>query len=305
MKNRWLIIFGILLVAIGGILYWNWTLLQPSVLAQPSNPVDTSAVPNSKTDRINVLLLGTDSRGNEPGRTDSIILISADYETHKVDVVSIPRDTRVAIPGVGLTKITHANVVGEANGGVREGTLTSVQAASDLLGVTINDYAKVNFGGFEKIVDALGGIDVTLPVAVNDDLRKIHLSAGTHHLNGDEALRLSRARYGLPGGDFDRQRDQYYLLAAAAEQALSLENIKRAPEMLDIVREDLLDTSFSEAEMLALGLEFKGLTGKDIKYYQIPGKGTTAQDPLVGANVYYYEPDRQGIQKIMAEILQH
>lgn len=74
------------------------------------------------------MILGSDARGIEASRTDSIMLISADTKSKHVSIISIPRDTRVNLPGIGLTKITHANAMGEASGGVRAGTLASVQA---------------------------------------------------------------------------------------------------------------------------------------------------------------------------------
>lgn len=230
-----------------------------------------------------------------------MMLVLANVDTQQVSVISIPRDTRVNIPGVGLTKINHANAVGEAKGGVHEGTLESAKAVSNLLGVTINYYVKIGFQGFQKVVDAVGGIEVNLPNPVTD--KDLHLPAGENHLSGDEALRLARARYGLPNGDFDRQQDQFYLISALAHQMLSLSNISKLPEELNIIQQDLMDTNLSTPEMLTMGLAFKGIAKEVIKYYQLPGQSTSAPDPLVGANVYYYEPDMEGVRKIVQEAM--
>src|SRR5665648_960226 len=260
MKKRYKIalITASLMVAIGGgLYYWSGHLVQQastSEVAKPTNPIEIPA--EALKGRVNVLLLGSDTRGDEVGRTDTMILISADTKTKHVSMISIPRDTRVNLPGIGLTKITHANAMGELSGGVHEGTMAAVQAASDLLGVTINDYVKINFEGFRKIIDTVGGLDVTLPEAVNDTHQKINLPAGTQHLNSDEALRLARARYGLPDGDFGRQRDQALLLSALGDKLLSLKNIPKLPEILTIIHADLMDTNLNDAQMLALGTEF-------------------------------------------------
>ena len=302
-KKYWIALIASLIIAIGGgIYFWRGHLIQQastSVVAKPANPIDISEELPKDRVRVNVLLLGSDTRGNEAGRTDSMILISADTKSKHVSIISIPRDTRVNLPGVGLTKITHANAVGEASGGVHAGTLAAVQAASNLLGVTINDYVKINFEGFQKVVDAVGGIDVTLPKAVGD------LKAGNQHLNGDMALQLARNRYDLPDGDFGRQRDQFYLLSAMGHKMLSIENVPKLPQILNIVHKDLMDTNLSDAQILALATDFKGVAKNDIKYFQLPGKGISAHDPLVGADVYYYEPEIAGVKKVVLDVLQY
>lgn len=326
--RRWkmaaLIILGILG---GGAAYWSWdTFHTPSVLAQPSiqetreenanrekeverenlrTDQDSKSIGTSdlKNELINILVLGTDNLGENVGRTDSMMLVTANVKTKRVSILSIPRDTRVNIPGVGLTKINHANAIGESKGGLREGTLESARAVSNLLGVTINYFVKVNFQGFEKVIDTLGGIDVTLPNAVDDELRNIHLSAGEHHLSGDEALRLARARYGLKNGDFDRQKNQFYLFSAVAYEMLDLTNITKLPEEINVIQQELMDTNLSISKMAMYGLAFKGISEKNIKYFQLPGQGISAFDPLVGSEVYYYESDQAGVKKIVLESL--
>jgi cell envelope-related function transcriptional attenuator common domain len=299
-----LVIILILGLLVGGGYYWKWqTLHNVTVVTEPTENQNSMTAINKDKGRKNILVLGTDNRGNEIGRSDSIMLVSLNVDTHQVSVISIPRDTRVNIAGVGLTKITHANAVGEAKGGVREGTLESAKAVSNLLGVTINYYVKIDFQGFQKAVDAVGGININLPYPVNDNVAKVYLPAGENHLSGEEALRLARARYGLPNGDFDRQQDQFLLISALAHQMLNLSNITKLPEILNVVYQDLMDTNLSTAEIVTMGLEFKGLAKENIKYYQLPGRGITAYDPLVGDNVYYYEPDMDGLNKVVKEAL--
>ena len=306
-KKYWIALIASIIIAIGGGIYlWRGNLIQQastSVVAKPTNPID---IPEElQKDRINVLLLGSDARGDEAGRTDSMMLISADTKRKHVSIISIPRDTRVNLPGIGLTKITHANAVGEASGGVHAGTLASVQAASNLLGVTINSYAKINFEGFQKIIDAIGGIDVILPIAVNDTERDIHLAAGNQHLTGDLALRYARVRYSLSDGDTGRQRNQSYLLSVMGNKILSLENVPKLPKLINIVHTDLMDTDLSDAQILALATEFKGIPKDNIKYFQLPGKPLTAHDPLVGTDLSYFEPEKTGVKKLVLEALQY
>ena len=302
-KIGWVALITTFIIAAGGGIYaWRGNLIHQasiSVVAKPTNPVDIPVELPKASSRINILLLGSDARGNEASRTDTMLLISADTKSKHVSMISIPRDTRVNLPGIGLTKITHANAIGEVNGGVHAGTLAAVQAASNLLGVTINDYVKLNFVGFQKIVDAVGGIDVTLPQAVGE------LKAGNQHLNGVMALELARNRYDLPDGDFGRQRDQALLLSALGDKMLSIENIPKLSQILTIIHADLMDTNLSDAQMLALAADFKGVDQENIKYFQLPGKGIRDHDPLVGKDLYYYEPDKAGVKKIVLDALKY
>ncbi|HZK54054.1 MAG TPA: LCP family protein [Desulfosporosinus sp.] len=299
MKKRYKIalITASLMVAIGGgLYYWSGHLVQQastSEVAKPTNPIEIPA--EALKGRVNVLLLGSDTRGDEVGRTDTMILISADTKTKHVSMISIPRDTRVNLPGIGLTKITHASVVGTA----KAGTQLSVQAASNLLGVTINDYTIINFAGFSKMIDAIGGIDVTLPKAVGA------IKGGNQHLNGVMALQLARNRHDLADGDFGRQRDQALILSAMANKMLSIENVPNLPHLLDIIHQDLLDTNLNDAQMLALANEFKGVSKDNLKYFQLPGKGIRAHDPMVGTDLYFFEVDKKGVSKVVLEAMQY
>lgn len=282
----------------------------PTKPAQPaqteraaSEPSAREETPGMKSSAIHFLFLGTDGYNGTVSRTDVMIFVAAHQDTKKVSVISIPRDTRVFIEGVGLTKINHANVLGALKGGVRQGTLMSIQAASNLLGVPINYYAKIDYQGFVKAVDAVGGIDITLPAAVHDPYVSVYLAAGQHHLNGEQALRLARARKTVKGGDFGRQKHQALLMTSLARQLLSPENIDKLPKILNIVKENLTDTNISVDEALALGLAFSGIDSGAITYHQLPGHSTMAWDPVMDMKLFFYEPDRKEVQRIVEEAI--
>ena len=301
-KRKSLLICGLLVFLLGvcftGGYFWRGNIVDnmPSdTIAVPENPVSPSF---AEQKNVNILLLGSDSRGKDVGRTDSIIFVSANLETKEVSMVSIPRDTRVDIPGVGLTKITHANVAG----GKEQGIEKVIQSVSNLLGAPINNYALVDFQGFKKLVDALGGIDIELPNGINDYMQNLYLPAGQNHLDGDQALRLARVRYSLPNGDFGRQWYQYKILASIADKALTKESIIKLPELLKIAGNDLVQTDMTQAEILALATKFAGFKPSELNYYQIPGSSLTALVPLVGAIVYYFEADKTGLKEIMQKI---
>ncbi|HCP14702.1 MAG TPA: LytR family transcriptional regulator [Peptococcaceae bacterium] len=265
---------------------------------EPENNGDAQEK-NGKT--INFLVLGTDGNGGAVSRTDAILFASANLETHQVSMISIPRDTRVDIEGVGRTKINHANVLGALDGGVHQGTLKSIQAVTNLLGVPIHYYAKIDFQGFVKAVDAVGGIDITLAETIHDPYVSIYLSAGDHHLSGEEALRLARVRKTIRGGDFGRQKHQFLLLAALAQKILSPANIENLPELFGIVKENFTDTNLSVSETLSLGIAFKGINPNQITYNQLPGHAIMAWDPVMDMKLFFFEPDIDGVKKIVAE----
>jgi len=280
-----------------GILSWRDQLVAQVICSQNLAGEDSvEPAEGSERKTVNFLLLGSDSRETETGNTDSIMFITADLNCREVSIISIPRDTRVSIPGIGLTKINHANAIG----GRENGPAAAVQAASELLGVPVNNYVLVNFQTFRSLVDTLGGIDIILPAPVNDQVQDIFLPAGLNHLDGEQALRLARVRYSLPDGDFGRQWYQYRILSSIADKILKKENISLLPQIWDSLCRELLQTNMTQAQTIALASKFTGFSSESIRYYQIPGKALIAHDPLVGADVYYFEADKT----LLADVVQ-
>jgi LCP family protein required for cell wall assembly len=197
-----------------------------AVPAAPQQSVSRSAagaqVPG---DYLNIVLLGSDRRPNSGAwRTDSMIVVSVDKEYNIVRLLSIPRDLWVNIPGYGNNRINTADLWGElAKKG--SGPERVKQTIYQNLGIPIHYYVRVNFGGFIKIIDAVGGVNVDVDCALPD----INLSAGIHHMGGQQALRYARSRKST--NDFDRARRQRKVLMALWDQALSLDIIPRLPQL--------------------------------------------------------------------------
>lgn len=306
-------VFVILLIALiplfGGAYFWYSKLFNGTdVVSRPTEPDWKKVAAAEKPEGvINILLLGIDKDVEEienECRADTIILVAANAKTHQVSLISIPRDTRVKIEGLGLTKINHANVLGSKKGGTSGGSLETAKAVSNLLGVSINYYVKIDFEGFVKAVNAVGGVDINLPYAIDDYSSHCKLPAGKQHIYGEDALKLIRTRWTVSHGDFDRQSFQYMIVSSIAKDVLSPSNIDKLPELVNIVDDYLLDTNLSVPKVLALGLAFKGITSSDFSYYQIPGHGIYAPDPLIGVKLYYFEPDVEQIKKIVQEATQ-
>ncbi len=193
----------------------------------------------------NIVLLGSDKRpGSGTWRTDSIIIVSVDTTNNVVRLLSIPRDLWVYIPGHGYNRINTADLWGEL---ARTGTGPErvKQTIYHNLGIPIHYYVRVDFNGFRKIIDTVGGIDVDVDCALTD----INLSAGMHHMDGKLALRYARSRYST--NDFDRGRRQRKVLMALWDQALTMDIIPRLPALWWTMA-NTFQTDLSLAEVINL-----------------------------------------------------
>jgi LCP family protein required for cell wall assembly len=161
------------------------------------------------------LLLGSDAReGDTVSRTDTIILVRIDPITNRLTMVSIPRDTKVDLGEYGTQKINAAYAFG--------GAALAVSAVEQLTGVSVSRVAVIDFDGLSSLVDAIGGVTVTVPVDVNDpDYTGLVLAAGTYDMDGATALSFVRVRHGFADGDYQRQEDQRILIQAILDKLLS------------------------------------------------------------------------------------
>lgn len=172
-----------------------------------------------------ILLMGTDGSSDREAsaeyagdqfRSDSIILTRIDPVDKKATMVSIHRDTLVDMGEYGQNKLNAAHALG--------GAALSVETVSKLAGVPISHYAEINFDGFKDVVDALGGVEVDVPMEIDDEDAGGHLDAGMQTLSGDQALILCRARHAYDefgDGDSYRAANQRLVLAAIAKKILA------------------------------------------------------------------------------------
>ena len=162
-----------------------------------------------------VLLLGSDARADDPSmgaRTDTIILCRVDPTQNIISMISIPRDTKIEIEGVGTEKFNAAYTYGGASG--------TIAAVKKLCGVDIDHYAEINFEGLVSLVDAIGGVDVYVDEEVNDpDAGDVVIPAGEQHLDGAAALTFSRSR-AYADGDFTRVSNQRKVIEAIVHKGL-------------------------------------------------------------------------------------
>src|SRR6201994_1733177 len=178
------------------------------------------------TGPLNILVAGVDQRtglthhqevvlhvGDDVSRnSDTLMLVHVSADRSRVTVVSIPRDSWVGIPGHGDSKINAAYGLG--------GPKLMVQTVEQATGLTINHYVEVNFLGFVKIIDSLGGVNICLPPPVDDPYSGLRLSAGVHHVDGITALAYARDRHSFATSDLARIQDQQKLLSTALANAI-------------------------------------------------------------------------------------
>ncbi|WP_049752109.1 LCP family protein [Carboxydothermus hydrogenoformans] len=255
----------ILLFVIGtAFAYFYYTM--KDVFTPPRTQGDNIAVASEKPGRVNILLLGVDDRHskNRRERTDTIIFASIDSNLKKVVLVSIPRDTRVNIPGHGWDKINAAHVVG--------GIDLTKQVVSDLLGKPVDYYVLVNFEDFKKVIDTLGGvtIDVEKDMYHADEYPyTINLKKGRQHLNGEKALMYVRYRSDALG-DISRTQRQQKFLKALAEQALQPGTLLKLPKLIPEIIQ-MVETDMSTKDLMSLLAFSRELNKDSIITQTLPG----------------------------------
>lgn len=183
-------------------------------------------------DRINFLFMGVGGEGHDgPELTDTIIFASLRPSDKSVGMMSIPRDMTVPIDGYGWRKVNSVNAIGE-NVEKGSGPALASQVIGNLFGQEIDYYVKVDFGGFAKLIDQIGGVDIYVDRSFTDDAyptvddlyQTISFQEGWAHMDGDTALKYVRSRHGNngEGSDFARSRRQQKVLLAIKQKILNV-----------------------------------------------------------------------------------
>ena len=196
--------------------------------------------------RTNILVLGLDSRepSSDLGRSDTMILTTFMPREPYLGMLSIPRDLWVTIPVYGENRINTAHIFAEADV-PGSGPESAMQTVRQNFGVDVHYYLRIRFDGFLDLVDLLGGVDVDLPAAMSG------YPAGTHHLNGEQALAFVRDRAG--SDDFYRMQRSQIFLKALWKRGLDPAMWKRLPEILPLLME-MIDTDLPVSKWPHLGI---------------------------------------------------
>ncbi len=269
------------------------------------NPVPLLDLP---PEVVNVVLLGSDQRvKGSSWRTDSIILATVNSSTKTIGLLSIPRDLWVYIPTYGYERINTADFRGEYSGYDKGNTTLIKQTIEYNLGIPVHYYIRVDFQGFMRLIDALGGVTVYVDCPIEDwfpdpdsptGLTQLYLPPGVHHLDGKMALYFSRSR--LNTNDYDRSRRQQKVLRGLWEQALQLDILPKIPRLWETLS-DTVQTDLSLEQIMALAYLGTQLKPGHIRSRFIDWRVTRSWLTPQGASVLL--PDPQKISQTVAELL--
>ncbi len=249
---------------------------------------------------VNILVMGIDKVPGVPdnseeifsGRSDTMLLLRIDPSDNTVNLLSIPRDTQVEIPGIGVTKINQAN----ASGGP---ALARQVVTNTMNGIEVDRYVRVSTSAFRELVDVLGGVEIYVPERMsyvdNTQKLKIDLAQGWQTLNGDQAEQFARFRHDN-FGDIGRVQRQQTLIKALRSKLASPLVLPRVPSLITMMRK-YVDTNLSAEEMLALVNFGLRLEKDDFKMVMLPGR-FSAPDEFTAS---YWIMDSQGRDRVMQD----
>jgi LCP family protein required for cell wall assembly len=251
-----------------------------------ARPAPATPVEAASEEPVTFLLVGSDTR-SEPapgelpgGRSDAIMLARFSADRQHAQLVSIPRDSWVDIPGHGLNKINASYAFG--------GPTLLIQTVEQLTQVRIDHYVAIDFDGLIQVTDDLGGVDVVVAETTTNGRHTI--PAGVNHLDGEQVRYYLAQRYGLPGGDFDRvKRQQQYLRAMFGK--LFSSNTFSDPGRLDaallaVTSAVAMDDTLSNGGLLSLAYSLRNVEPGGIEFFTAPVLGTGREGP---ASVVYLD----------------
>ncbi|MFF4062096.1 LCP family protein [Streptomyces sp. NPDC001668] len=286
--------------AVAGWAYWHLNSNIKSVdidsALGDNRPAKVTPAPSASqeaplpTEAVNILVLGSDSRsgkenqelggGSSTGaRSDTAMVVHIDAGRTSATVASIPRDTLVTrpscpLPDGGSTAVAYGAMFNSAY--AVGGPVCAVKTVESITNVRMDHYIEIDFSGFAKLVNAVGGVTVTTDEDIDDDDSHLHLKAGPHHLDGRTALALARTRHGIgDGSDLGRIGLQQKLVKALLEQ-ISATDLLTSPAKLYSVADALTgslttDTGLdSLTELMSLGESLKGLSSDQVKTVTMP-----------------------------------
>lgn len=261
-------------------------------------------------DSFVVLINGVDTRTgdlSQGSNSDVIMLAAFNPQSMKLSLISIPRDSYIPVTCQGgYDKITHSG-----SGGINC-TIDSLEQAFD---ININYYIKANFRAVVDLVDAIGGIDVNVPRSFceqnsKDEMNTICLEAGEQHLNGEQALALSRHRKTLPNGDIGRGLNQQIVIEGMIDKLASGKIITSVDKLLSVLG-DNVQTNMEKTDMYGLfsllttlGTDsmFSNTSALQITTSTIGGTDLYLYTEWAKAEIYYYNLYQESVDAVSTEI---
>jgi len=277
-------------------------------------PTPTASKPSATPasfEATNVLLLGADRRGSgiQTNNTDTLIIFHLEPDTRQMVILSVPRDLYVEIPGHGQGRINTAYALGQYDG--TGGLELAAETISSTLGIPIDHTALIDFWAAITLVNAIGGVDVNVPYNISDPTypsqgtgyEPFYLAAGTHHLDGEMALKYARTR-ATAGGDFDRTARQRQLVLAIQSRVLQLNLlpslIARSPQIWRDLQ-GTVETHLTLSQIVDLALLATRIPSDRITLAGIDQTCTVPYTTAEGAEVLL--PNKDKIHELIARTL--
>ncbi len=268
------VVLALLSIVIGaGIRYYTLVNASPKTIKETINF-------DHKHGTLNILVLGID-QVEAVNRSDTIILARIDIDRKTASVMSIPRDTRVAIKGYGYQKVNHAYAYG--------GISLLKDTIVNLTGVPVNYYLTLNYSTFPKVIDAVGGVDVYIEKSMKyiDNAQNLYIdfSPGRYHMNGEDALKYVRYRMDAMG-DIGRMKRQQDFAKTFLKKVFSPAILPRIPELIELIMSEI-KTDIPVKAALQLAGQLKDMQLKNIRFFTMPGQPANIEQ------ISYFIPDLQ------------
>ncbi|AEV68440.1 LCP family protein [Acetivibrio clariflavus] len=266
----------------------EYTPNNSSIISDILDPYKTVA------ENVNVLVLGGDKVAKN---TDTMMLVNFNPTTAKINILSIPRDTKVRIKN----KTSKINAAYPLGGGEQ-----AIESVSNLLGVDINYYVYIDTSTFRKIIDILDGVDYYVPedMDYDDPLQNlhIHLKKGQQRLNGEKAEQFMRFRQNnrgkvtknYDGSDLKRIEAQQNFIRELIRQKVNIVYITKMNNILNVVFNNI-DTNITLDEVLKLSKNINKVNADEITMLKLPGESAYIN------NIWYYEMDREQASEIISQ----
>ena len=270
----------------------NDTIRPPQPLVDAIKPDMTPKAPGQP---FYMVIMGEDARpGEKQARSDTLMVAHVDPKLKKIAMMSIPRDSRVQIPGRGLDKINSAAQIG--------GPALTIKTVKAFTGLPITHYIVVDFNGFKSIVDAMGGVVIDVPFRINDAQAANHVKSaqviekGVQRLDGAHALTFVRARHQFPSQDIQRIANQQYFMKELVKQAKAqATNPFKTFAIVNAVAR-AVKTDMSVQDLAGLAVDFKGMAESDMQTVTMPGPDQTIN------GISYIIPDMTGMKEIVRKM---
>jgi LCP family protein required for cell wall assembly len=285
---KWLIAIGIGLPLL---FVFNFFLFIFLILKLEVVDIFFNLFPQSQLQGVNILVFGIDDTPQSK-RSDTIMVVHLDKKNKRIGIMSIPRDTYVAIEGHGKTRINHAYSFG------KEPLLQ--QTVSDFLGIPIDYYIKIDLSDIATLIDEIGGLDIDVDHNLHytdkaGDLF-IDIDKGKQRLNGDKAMQYLRFRHD-EGGDMSRIQRQQEFVAALSSKLVSVNSAFKTPTVIKLANK-VIESNLETTEMITLFLYFKEAYKLErVEKATIPG----APNRIGGAS--YWIPDLIALEKLVGTVL--